>query len=190
MPIYFGPLTTGSFFQFWNMYSNVICFHSKDDLIQHCVKDMDIKLCYVIENLCCVFTIGLANPLMKSCHGWLRPTGNYGMRFYAIINWIIVVKRASRSIYNQFCVLGWGTICDDSWDNRDATVACRMLGYDRGTSVGNAHFGAGTGPIFMDDVRCTGQERSLWDCPRNGWEVENCGHGEDAGVRCCECASV
>ena len=47
-----------------------------------------------------------------------------------------------------------------------------------------AFFGQGTGPIFLDDVRCTGNELTLLSCPHNGINNHNCGHHEDAGVRC------
>jgi len=51
-------------------------------------------------------------------------------------------------------------------------------------AFGNAHFGAGTGPIHLDDVNCNGRENNLVDCLHSS--IVNCtfGHSEDAGVRC------
>ena len=50
-----------------------------------------------------------------------------------------------------------------------------------------AEFGQGTGPIFLDDLRCTGTESSLLSCSHIGIGVHNCGHYEDAGVVCQSC---
>ncbi|XP_055574566.1 macrophage receptor MARCO isoform X1 [Falco cherrug] len=76
----------------------------------------------------------------------------------------------------------WGTICDDGWSTLDATVVCRMLGYSRAVSAFTAT--AGTGPIWLDDVNCSGNERSIFDCSKPDWGVNNCSHQEDAGVDC------
>ena len=46
--------------------------------------------------------------------------------------------------------------------------------------MGDAHFGVGTGTIFLDDLLCTGIESNLLECVRES----NCVHGEDAGVIC------
>ena len=44
-------------------------------------------------------------------------------------------------------------------------------------------FGSGLGPIFLDDVICTGGEPSLLQCSANPVGVHNCDHSEDAGGR-------
>ena len=79
----------------------------------------------------------------------------------------------------------WGTVCDDSWGVVDAQVVCRQLGCGRVLSApSSAAFGPGSGPIWMDDVRCTGSESKLTQCSHQGFGSHNCGHHEDASVVC------
>ncbi|KFZ62480.1 Deleted in malignant brain tumors 1 protein, partial [Podiceps cristatus] len=77
----------------------------------------------------------------------------------------------------------WGTICDDDWNFPDASVVCRQLGCGAAVSAyGAAHFGQGSGPIWLDNVRCHGNEAALSECLARPWGDNNCNHGEDASI--------
>ena len=84
----------------------------------------------------------------------------------------------------------WGTICDDHWGFREATVICRMLNYSAAVYAiryANTYFGSETNssfPIWMDNVKCRGDEQSIAACRFNGWDDHDCSHIEDAGVVC------
>ena len=104
----------------------------------------------------------------------------------------------------ELCINGkWGTVCDDRWDLPDAIVACKQMGmpvisnHNQAFSLNREYtnpkiltaalvgtFGAGKGPIMLDELRCKGNESSLLNCPNLGINTHDCTHTEDAGVIC------
>lgn len=104
----------------------------------------------------------------------------------------------------ELCQSGvWGSVCDDSWGNSDASVVCRALGYqpegqytppcpyDIATpthhptgaiAVHGAFFGFGGGEVVASDFECSGEESSLSECA--SFSGVRCFHFEDAGVIC------
>ena len=53
-----------------------------------------------------------------------------------------------------------------------------------GIAYSYAYFGAGTGPIYLDDVACTSSASQLLECSSRPILTHNCLHSADAGVGC------
>ncbi|XP_064597472.1 deleted in malignant brain tumors 1 protein-like [Liolophura sinensis] len=84
----------------------------------------------------------------------------------------------------------WGTVCDDSFSAREARVVCSILEYSQGVELTSAYFGQGNGTIWLDDVRCLGNESDISLCYNRGWGRHNCNHREDVGVACFNTTAV
>ena len=82
----------------------------------------------------------------------------------------------------------WNTVCDKTFDFREATVACRQLGLGRALrAVKRGYYGRGTGPIWSEVINCTGREESLFSCPHGPpvpLRFMGCYHSVDVGVAC------
>lgn len=76
-------------------------------------------------------------------------------------------------------------MCDDYFGMDEAHVICQQLDCGRALSVlDEAYFGRGYGPIWMDDIFCSGKESSITECAHAGFANQDCSHGEDVGVVC------
>jgi deleted-in-malignant-brain-tumors protein 1 len=79
----------------------------------------------------------------------------------------------------------WGGICDADWNDMDAHVVCRELGYPYAitntTSLLSKHDG---GTAWLTDVKCTGQEPTLLNCTLSDWQQIDCSDRQAAKVSC------
>jgi len=80
----------------------------------------------------------------------------------------------------------WGTVCSAGWDNTDASVVCRQLGYGvSGKVLPSDDYEKGSGSIFLSNVVCSENDQTLAACGHSGVGiVYGCNHDYDVGVIC------
>ncbi len=83
----------------------------------------------------------------------------------------------------------WGAVCDDSFQDLDATVACSQLGFAGGEAITTYMRNSDTWDMapryWLDDLGCSGIESRLTECRHAGVGRHNCSpRTEQAGMRC------
>jgi deleted-in-malignant-brain-tumors protein 1 len=66
-------------------------------------------------------------------------------------------------------------------------VVCRQLNFTGANAVNLKSYGARSGPVLLDNIKCTGNDSYIWECSHNGWNVydRDCEiHRYDVGVDC------
>ena len=85
----------------------------------------------------------------------------------------------------------WGGICQYSFSIIDGHVICRSLGFhtarealshtDAATLYGDAPSNSN---FTLENLKCSGLEDTIFDCPLTGESDENCEPYQIAGVKC------
>ena len=72
------------------------------------------------------------------------------------------------------------------YDHKDTsnTQYCLACIFSGAIAFSGAHFGAGNGPIYLDNVDCSGSENNLTNCDYTYNVICANDHSQDAGVRC------
>ena len=80
----------------------------------------------------------------------------------------------------------WGTVCYYGWTYTNTYVVCRQLGLGTyGYYYSSYYFGQGSGPVWLENVKCAGDESTIASCGHLGFNVTSrCTYHEDVGIRC------
>ena len=103
----------------------------------------------------------------------------------------LVPLSLAESDHHGNVLIGSRPICDDFWDEKEASVICRQLGFGPRTkaiATAESAFGSGKSNYLVDDVQCSGNEKNLKHCSYK--TRNNCGASKEAGVICVDPAGL
>ena len=86
----------------------------------------------------------------------------------------------------QICINhAWGGVCnDDLFGIIDAQVACQQAGGYGRQVVGDIESTSSTGPMFLSELGCEGDELTLLECRRYAGIGSECASNQDVIITC------
>ncbi len=79
----------------------------------------------------------------------------------------------------------WWAICDAGWDMDDGDVACKELGHPRALELlVHPSYDHGNRSILAIELKCTGWEKTLKECPYRNKTDQHCYLYGVARVKC------
>ena len=93
---------------------------------------------------------------------------------------------ATREGTLQICInSAWGAVCSDPrFGLTEAQVACQQAGGYRRELSEEMEPLPTSGPVFLSELNCVGDEASLLECPRFVSIGSECSSGLDVTIRC------
>ena len=77
----------------------------------------------------------------------------------------------------------WVRVCDDGWDDSEAGVVCRQLGFGSSGRVQQYQI-SGSGEILIPNFSCSGNESMLLSCNHREMGMSDCDNSDDVRVIC------
>ena len=73
----------------------------------------------------------------------------------------------------------WGTVCNQNFGQKEATIVCKTIGYQNGIPITQNNnqtfkFNQGTDKIWLNQVSCSGYENSILECKSGS--IQTCTH--------------
>ncbi|XP_074849696.1 scavenger receptor cysteine-rich type 1 protein M130-like [Carettochelys insculpta] len=79
----------------------------------------------------------------------------------------------------------WGSVCNSPMDAVTRALICKHLDCgESGTLLSDSPYGTGSGPRWVDGIRCEKHHSSLWQCQSAPWSQESCSAREETHISC------